>query len=64
MSLDLHNAMLQFDGDASLLARALGRGGAPIDLTQARTLLPEVEAAVAELRRLLPVDWQSDSARS
>ena len=49
----LRNALLDFQGHRDILERALGRGGAPVDLAKARAGIPETEAALRELAKLL-----------
>ena len=42
-------ARLEFDLHAGLLQRALGRGGAPVDLTRAQAELAATETALQAL---------------
>ena len=54
----LDNARLDFEDHASQLQRALGRGGAPVDLDVAKAELRAAQAALdvldAELQKVAP----------
>lgn len=49
----LHDALLDFELPADILERALGRGGAPVDLNRARAAIPEAQAALRRIAELL-----------
>src|SRR5690242_15342039 len=52
----IHDALLEFELVRNQLERALGRGGAPIDLDLARSLLPDVRVALQRLAEVLRVE--------
>jgi hypothetical protein len=49
----LDEARLDFELARDQMERALGRGGAPVDLARARAALPRVDAALRLLSELL-----------
>ena len=49
----LHSARLDLELHGNILERALGRGGAPIDLNQARETIPLVAEALTKLGAIL-----------
>jgi hypothetical protein len=55
MTAELHNARLEFEGPANILQRALGRGGAPVDLEAARAALPAVLTSLQNNNKLLDI---------
>ena len=52
----LRDALLDLELHGNRLERALGRGGAPFNLDQAREAVPEVERAVQQIAKLLALD--------
>jgi hypothetical protein len=51
---DLHDIQLDFALHADVLQRALGHGGAPMDLQRARRTIPYVQAVLYRLLEQLP----------
>jgi hypothetical protein len=50
----LHELQLDFELHADILQRALGRGGAPVDVQVARRAIPFLQAALFKLLAALP----------
>ena len=51
---ELHELQLDLEGHADVLQRALGRGGAPVDLDLARRTIPFVQGILFRLLERLP----------